>query len=377
MDHDIASLPSSDDLIGSTTIDLEDRVFSSYWSNVLADAPPVEWRSLYSPLSKREQGKISLWVDILRAERAKAVPTFDIALAPPKQWELRVIVWAGMDLPTNVDDSGLADWYVTCRFGECSKQHSDTHFRAQAGKASWNWRFKFPVTMSQFMKNQRLALQIWDLDLTADDCGGESVLDLTRPWFQRVFSRKKARPAYWEPFNEEWNQRQTDERARLRSQVEMRERGLGKFASLVDVAEEVLARETLLAQDVDEELEAAKFWLPLSRPMRETAKQRASDAQGKGAIPKLLVSVQLVPVEDVEKLPAGFGRSAPNSNPALPKPTGRLKFTLNPFVLCYNLLGPKLCGRLYAVLCAAVCVLMLWYLIPILVGNAITAPLTG
>ena len=198
--------------------------------------------------------------------------------------------------------------------------------------------------MSQFMRNQRIAIQIWDLDITADDCGGEAVLDLTRPWFKRVFSRKRARPAYWEPFAEEWNQRQTDPRARLRSQAEMRELGLGKFGSLLDVAEDVFARETLLAQEVDEELEAAKFWLPLSRPLRETAKQRAADAQGRGASPKLLVSVQLVPQSDVEKLPAGFGRSAPNSNPTLPKPAGRLKFTWNPFVLCYNLLGPKVRG---------------------------------
>ena len=130
MDHDIAALPAADDLIGSTTIDLEDRVFSPYWANVLADAPPVEWRSLYSPLSKHEQGKISLWVDILRAERAKAVPRLDISLAPPKHWELRVIVWSGMDLPTNVDDSGLADWYITCRFAECPKQHSDVSAHA-------------------------------------------------------------------------------------------------------------------------------------------------------------------------------------------------------------------------------------------------------
>ena len=407
MDHDIASLEAADDLIGSTVIDLEDRVFSSYWANCLAEAPPVEWRSLYSPLSKHEQGKLSLWVDVLRAERAKAVPPFNIALAPPVQWQLRVVVWSGMDLPTNVDDSGLADWYVMCRFADCPKQHSDTHFRAARGKASWNWRFKFDVTMSQFMKNQRLVLQIWDRDITADDCGGEAVLDLTRPWFRRVFGRKKARPTYWEPFHEEWNQRQTDKRARLRSQAEMRELGLGKFSTLVDVAEEVrkaarqgaastfsrhlppspafshllpsqvFAKESLLSQEVDEDLEAAKFWLPLRRPLRETAKQRESDSQGRGAFPKLLVSVQLVPIDEVEKLPAGFGRSAPNSNPVLPKPTGRLKFTLNPFAMMYRLLGPKLCGRLSAFICCILFILLLWYLIPIIIGNVITAPVTG
>ena len=45
---------------------------------------------------------------------------------------------------------------------------------------------------------------------------------------------------------------------------------------------------------------------------------------------------------NLEERPAGFGRSDPNSNPTLPKPTGRLKFTLNPFSLFFGLLGPKL-----------------------------------
>lgn len=79
-------------------------------------------------------------MDILRAERAKQSPPFDISLPPEQQWELRVIVWGGKNLPNDVDVSGLADWYVSCRFAECGKQLSDTHFRAKHGKASWNWR---------------------------------------------------------------------------------------------------------------------------------------------------------------------------------------------------------------------------------------------
>jgi len=61
----------------------------------------------------------------------------------------------------------------------------------------------------------------------------------------------------------------------------------------------------------------------------------------------------------------------------LPKPTGRLKFTLNPFAMMYRLLGPKLCGRLSAFICCILFILLLWYLIPIIIGNVITAPVTG
>jgi hypothetical protein len=41
---------------------------------------------------------------------------------------------------------------------------------------------------------------------------------------------------------------------------------------------------------------------------------------------EMLLSVELVPLEIAKKMPAGFGRSAPNANPELPNPTGRLKF---------------------------------------------------
>ena len=66
----------------------------------------------------------------------------------------------------------LALRYVSCKFADKKVKYTDTHFRAKNGKASWNWRFRVPVDMDSFMKNQRLELQIWDRDITADDCGG-------------------------------------------------------------------------------------------------------------------------------------------------------------------------------------------------------------
>jgi hypothetical protein len=371
LDHDWPSVHASDDLIGSTTLDLEDRVFSDYWSRSLSDRPPIEWRSLHSPLSKREQGRLSMFVDIIREEQIKQHPPFDISLPPEQKWELRVIVWKGKRLPLDVDYSGLADWYVSCRFGEEKKQLSDTHFRAKDGRASWNWRFKFPVTLRQAMKYQRLTLQIWDKDLSSDDCGGEAVLDLTSPWFRRMFARKRPRPTYWMPFDEEGSKR-VPKQFRIRSNKQMFS-SLGASDSLYSAMEELLSKESLLNAEVDEELESAKFWLPLHRPRKE----RQSVSDGRGEPPLLLMSVQLVPVQDVEKLPAGFGRSAPNSNPTLPKPTGRLKFSWNPCRMMYDLLGRKLCMRLNGVLCCALCVVILWYMIPVLASNVITETVMG
>ena len=116
--------------------------------------------------------------------------------------------------------------------------------------------------------------------------------------------------------------------------------------SFQDVVEGLLAKEPLLGEE-DEDLKEAKFWWPLMRP---PASRAEGDDYGMGADerhpPWLLVSVQLVPESKLEELPAGHGRSEPNTNPVLPKPVGRLKFTLNPFKMFLQLLGPKLCKRL-------------------------------
>ena len=70
-DHDFLGF---DEFIGSTAIDLDDRLFSERWNCLGADTAiekeklrevPSEWRSLWSPTSKRPQGRIHMWLDIL------------------------------------------------------------------------------------------------------------------------------------------------------------------------------------------------------------------------------------------------------------------------------------------------------------------------
>ena len=46
---------------------------------------------------------------------------------------------------------------------------------------------------------------------------------------------------------------------------------------------------------------------------------------------RILVSFELVPMEKALQNPNGMGRDEPNIDPALPPPTGRIEFSLNPF----------------------------------------------
>ena len=153
----------SDDLIGATEIDLEDRIFSKVWRNDLGEHTPVERRSIYSPLSKNPQGALDMWVDILTTEQAEKQPAVDIAPPPPQQYELRVVCWSAKDIPEDAcDDSGLVDAYVSIQFGKERREVTDTHLRAKDGKASWNWRFKLDLSLdtSAFLSPELLRLSV-------------------------------------------------------------------------------------------------------------------------------------------------------------------------------------------------------------------------
>ena len=44
-----------------------------------------------------------------------------------------------------------------------------------------------------------------------------------------------------------------------------------------------------------------------------------------------MLSLELVPGSSAKSCPVGLGRNEPNTDPKLPEPFGRIKFSLNPF----------------------------------------------
>jgi len=72
-------------------------------------------------------------------------------------------------------------------------------------------------------------------------------------------------------------------------------------------------------------------------------------------------SVQIWPKDKAVVMNVGSARSEPNTNPFLPPPVGRFKFSWNPFVLGSELCGPKLCASLTCcLLCCAFILLMIF-----------------
>lgn len=71
-----------------------------------------------------------------------------------------MVVWDCEDVPSN-DIEDCSDIYITGMVNE-QQQKTDTHFRAQGGTGSFNWRMVWPVTFP--MENPTITFQIWDKD---------------------------------------------------------------------------------------------------------------------------------------------------------------------------------------------------------------------
>jgi len=171
-----------DELIGSTSIDLDDRYFSAEWQSVTSK--PIEYRQLYHPSSTVSQGVVKMWVEIFPTNKGGVdAPVLDITPRPIKDYEVRVVVWGTKDLAM-MDVEGTSDAYVRCFFDTKDARETDTHFRCQDGKASFNYRllydFKAPTN------NYLFTVQAWDKDFFAsNDIIGECQLDL-KPFFADV-----------------------------------------------------------------------------------------------------------------------------------------------------------------------------------------------
>jgi Ca2+-dependent lipid-binding protein len=162
-----------DELVGSTTIDLEDRYYDSNW----VDLPhkPIETRLLYHPDFEQSQGEVTLWVDIFDSKDKNAYNKVDITPSPELEFELRLIVWETEDIAM-LDVEGTSDIYVTALCNGQS-QATDVHFRSQNGVGSFNWRIILPIKYPSSDTN--LTIQVFDNDIFArDDFISSNILNI-------------------------------------------------------------------------------------------------------------------------------------------------------------------------------------------------------
>ena len=166
-----------DDLIGKTSIDLDDRFFTPAWQSL--DEKPIEQRELKVPSSKLSQGILECWVDIDPVSKASDVgKVWTINTEPTKEFEVRLSIFGCKNVPMT-DAEGTTDVYIRTQINNQNILETDTHYRNQDGKPSYNYRLLHQVKTPQDDKFT-LKLTAWDRDLLKSNdliCGWE--LDIT------------------------------------------------------------------------------------------------------------------------------------------------------------------------------------------------------
>jgi hypothetical protein len=217
MDHDDIG---SDDVIGTTVIDLEDRWFDARWQEIGRenrqlpggeDPTAIRWdtkflerRTLYVPSSNNGQGIVECWVDILTPAEASAFPPDDVALPPRQIFEMRIVIWKTQDVPAQdtLGGQNMTDLYIEVKPEGCKMQSTDTHWRSKKGKASFNWRMCFDMEFghnTRAFKYPYLSFQMWDRDLLKfNDCFAEGAIDMGF-YYRKAFKKNIAIKLYETP----------------------------------------------------------------------------------------------------------------------------------------------------------------------------------
>lgn len=91
----------------------------------------------------------------------------------------------------------------------------------------------------------------------------------------------------------------------------------------------------------------------------------------------LRVDIRVLPMEKAKVTSVGGARSDPNNSPELPAPVGRMEFSLNPFSMLAQLLGPELMAKMVGCLCMTACCALLVAMAPMIISGMITKLLTG
>jgi hypothetical protein len=306
-----------DELIGFTSIDLEDRYFNSEWQQL--KFKPIEIRNLVHPDISGQQGSISLWVEIFDRKDSINMTPWQIAPEPLSKVEIRLVVWETEEMRM-MDAEDTSDIYVTAFVDPKDKQSTDVHYRCQTGNASFNWRIVLPLDVPRV--NNRLTLHCYDKDIfSKDDFISGAEIDLTD-----ILKIPKDLDVPITFSKDYVNSVSNDEK--------MKYEGI-EFLSGGD----------------DEEKN--KFWV-------QCYQQNAKSG-------RILCSLEILPMWKAELNKVGKGRKEPNVAPYLPPPVGRFQWSLNPFTLLNQCVGPRFRKKLYWGVCMLCCIIYLIFLIPYII----------
>ena len=306
-----------DELIGTTSIDLEDRYFDNNWQKL--KFKPIETRTLEHPDISGQQGNITLWVEIFDKTDSLNMTPWQIAPEPLSKLELRLVVWETEEMRM-MDFEDTSDIYVTAFVDQDKKQSTDVHFRCMTGNASFNWRIVMQLDVPRV--NNKLYLHCYDKDIfSKDDFISGAEIDL-------------------------------NDFIKIPKDLDV------PITFSKDYVDSVPQEEKAKYQNIEfltggDDGEKNKFWVQC---WQKNAKSG-----------RILCSLEILPMWKAELNKVGLGRKEPNTAPYLPPPVGRFQWSLNPFKLLNQCVGPRFRKKLYIGICLCCCVIYLVFLIPYII----------
>ena len=303
-----------DSLIGSTSLDLEDRYFNNDWQNL--KFKPIETRQLTHPDISGQQGNISLWVEIFDKTDSINMTPWAISPEPISKVELRLIIWETEDMRM-MDVEDTSDIYVTAFIDENEKQSTDTHFRCQTGTGSFNWRMIMQIDVPRL--NNRLTIHAYDKDIfSRDDFISGAVLD-------------------------------------IKNLIDIPKNLDVPISFSKNYYDSVSPEEKLKYEGIEfltggDDEEKNKFWIQCYQNNTKSG--------------RILCSLEILPMWKAELNPVGLGRKEPNHAPYLPPPVGRFQWSWNPFKIFNQCIGPRFRKKIYKGLAILCCAVYLIFLIP-------------